>query len=210
MLTRRLFMAAVTAGIALTVAGRPATATATDARGFIQKLADTAMTTVAVPGIADDERNARFRTLFVTFFDLPEIGKLVLGRYWRAATPAEQQEFIKLFEDIQVLTWAKRFRDYSGETLEIVGVTPDGELKYTVDSLIRRQKQAPIAVTWVVHKTAEGYQVLDIKVEGASMAFTHRSEYTSVIQASGGKVAGLLDAMKKKIGQMKADPAAPR
>jgi phospholipid transport system substrate-binding protein len=210
MLTRRMLMSAAAAGIVLTVAGRPATATATEARSFIEKLADTAMTTVAVPGIGDDERHARFRSLFVTYFDLPEIGKLVLGRYWRAASPAEQQDFITLFEDIQVLTWAKRFNDYSGETLQILGVTPDGELKYTVDSLIRRQKQNPIAVTWVVHKTAEGYRVIDIKVEGASMAFTHRSEYTSVIQSSGGKVAGLLEAMKKKIGQMKVDPAAPR
>lgn len=209
MLSRRKLIAAMVAGVILAAVGGAARADARqDARVFIEKLADTAMTTVAVKSIGEDERNRRFRTLFVDSFDLPEIGKLVLGRYWRVATPAQQQEFLKLFEDIQVLTWAKRFKDYSGETLDVVAVHPDGELNMTVDSLIRRQRLDPIAVSWLLRKSGDGFRVLDIKVEGASMAFTHRSEYTSVIQAAGGKVDGLLTAMRGKIGQMQADQSA--
>ncbi|MEW5728650.1 MAG: ABC transporter substrate-binding protein [Pseudomonadota bacterium] len=211
MLSRRTLIVAVAAA-AFAVLGGAAKADARQdaARAFIEKLADTAMTTVAVKDIDDAERNRRFRTLFVESFDLAEIGKLVLGRYWRIATPAQQQEFLKLFEEIQVLTWAKRFKDYSGETLDVVAVHPDGELNVSVDSLIRRQKMDPIAVTWLVRKSGEGFRVLDIKVEGASMAFTHRSEYTSVIQASGGQVEGLLGAMRRKIGQMQAEQSAAR
>lgn len=211
MLSRRTLIAAAAAA-AFAVLGGAAQADARQdaARAFIEKLADTAMTTVAVKDIDDAERNRRFRTLFVDTFDLAEIGKLVLGRYWRIATPAQQQEFLKLFEEIQVLTWAKRFKDYSGETLDVVAVHPDGELNVSVDSLIRRQKMDPIAVTWLVRKSGEGFRVLDIKVEGASMAFTHRSEYTSVIQASGGQVEGLLGAMRRKIGQMQAEQSAAR
>ncbi|MGE5548791.1 MAG: phospholipid-binding protein MlaC [Solirubrobacterales bacterium] len=207
MISRRKLFSVAAAALAVVVAGGSAHAdNAQEARAFIQKLADTAMTTVAAKNIGDDERNQRFRTLFVDNFDLPEIGKLVLGRYWRVATPQQQQEFLALFEDIQVLTWAKRFKDYSGETLDILSVTPDGEVNVSVDSLIRRSRQEPIAVTWLVRRTGAGYRVLDIKVEGASMALTHRSEYTSVIQASGGQVDGLLAAMKKKIAQMQAAP----
>lgn len=206
MQSRRTLIAAVVAGIVLAVAGHPARADAAQqARVFIESLADTAMQTVAVKEISDQERNRRFRTLFVNNFDLPEIGKLVLGRYWRIATPAQQQEFLRLFEDIQVLTWARRFEDYSGETLDILNVTQDGEINVTVDSRIRRQQLDPIGVSWLLRKSGEGFRVLDIKVEGASMAFTHRSEYTSVIQASGGKVDGLLNAMKRKIAQMQAN-----
>ncbi len=209
MLSRRTLIAALAMG-ALVAFGGAANADARQdaARAFIATLADTAMATVAVKDISDDERNRRFRTLFVDSFDLPEIGKLVLGRYWRIATPPQQREFLRLFEDIQVLTWAKRFKDYSGETLDIVAVHPDGELNVSVDSLIRRRKLDPIAVTWLVRKAGESFRVLDIKVEGASMAFTHRSEYTSVIQSSGGQVEGLLTAMRRKIGQMEADQSA--
>lgn len=211
MLSRRGFIATFAAISALMAVGGPARADEkADAQAFIQRLADTAMNTVAVKGLPEEERQRRFRTLFVDTFDLPEIGKLVLGRYWRIATPEQQQEFLALFEDIQVYTWARRFRDYAGETLEILSVSAEGETDFMVESRIRRERLEPINVVWRVRKARDGIRVLDIKVEGASMAFTHRSEYTSVIQGAGGKVEGLLMAMRKKVGQMQAEGAAAR
>lgn len=206
MLSRRLLISTFAATAALASLGLPARADATtDARAFIQRLADTAMNTVAVKGLSDEERTRRFRTLFVDTFDLPEIGKLVMARYWRTATPEQQQEFLRLFEDIQVYTWTRRFKEYSGETLDILGVQPEGESDFLVDSRIKRQKLDPIAVSWRVRKEGDTFKVLDIKVEGASMAFTHRSEYSSVIQSGGGQVDALLAALRKKVAQLQAD-----
>lgn len=208
MLSRRSLIALFVAGMAIATVV-PARADAnTEARAFIQKLADTAMNTVAVKGLSDDERTRRFRDLFVDAFDLPEIGKLVLGRYWRIATPAQQQEFLKLFEDIQVYTWTKRFKDYSGETLEITAAAPEGETDMLLDSRIKRQRLEPIHVNWRLRKQPNGFRILDIKVEGASMALTHRSEYSSVIQASGGQVEGLLALMRAKVVQLHAESSA--
>lgn len=209
MLSRRSLIALFVAGMAVATVVAPVRADAnTEARAFIQKLADTAMDTVAVKGLSDDERTRRFRDLFVDAFDLPEIGKLVLGRYWRIATPAQQREFLKLFEDIQVYTWTKRFKDYSGETLEITSAAPEGETDMLLDSRIRRQRLEPIHVNWRLRKQPNGFRILDIKVEGASMALTHRSEYSSVIQASGGQVEGLLALMRAKVGQLHAESSA--
>lgn len=209
MLSRRSLIAAFALCVTVVAAGVPARADAPEeARAFIQKLADSAMNTVAVKGINDEERANRFRTLFVDTFDLPEIGKLVLARHWRAATPEQQQEFLHLFEDIQVYTWTRRFKEYSGETLDILGVQGDGAADFLVDSRILRDKLEPIAVSWRVRQAGDTFKVLDIKVEGASMALTHRSEYSSVIQGAGGKVDGLLAALRKKVAQLRADQVA--
>ncbi len=206
MLSRRSLIAAFAAVAAVVSLAAPVRAdTNADARAFIQRLADTAMNTVAVKGLTDEERASRFRTLFVDTFDLPEIGKLVLARYWRTATPEQQQEFLRLFEDIQVYTWTRRFKDYSGETLDILGVQAEGENDLQVESRIKRQKLDPIAVSWRVRRAGDTFKVLDIKVEGASMAFTHRSEYSSVIQGNGGKVEALLAALRKKVAQLQAE-----
>ena len=206
MLSRRSLIAAFAAVAAVVSLAAPVRADANaDARAFIQRLADTAMNTVAVKGLTDEERASRFRTLFVDTFDLPEIGKLVLARYWRTATPEQQQEFLRLFEDIQVYTWTRRFKDYSGETLDILGVQAEGENDLQVESRIKRQKLDPIAVSWRVRRAGDTFKVLDIKVEGASMAFTHRSEYSSVIQGNGGKVEALLAALRKKVAQLQAE-----
>lgn len=208
MLSRRFVLAAIVAVAALTGAGNPARADNADgARAFIQTLADNAMSTVAVKGLNDEERALRFRSLFVNTFDLPEVGKLVLARHWRAATPEQQQEFLALFEDVQVYTWTRRFKDYSGETLEILGVQPEGETDFQVESRMLRGALEPIAVGWRVRKSGDGFKVLDIKVEGASMALTHRSEYSSVIQ-SGGGVAGLIAALRKKVAQLQSEAGA--
>lgn len=206
MLSRRFLISAFAASAALVSMGVPARAEGNaEARAFIQRLADTAMNTVAIKGLSDEERARRFRTLFVDTFDLPEIGKLVMARYWRAATPEQQQEFLRLFEDIQVYTWTRRFREYSGEMLEILGVQNEGDADVLVESRIKRGKLEPIAVSWRVRKEGDVFKVLDIKVEGASMAFTHRSEYSSVIQGGGGQVEALLVALRKKVAQLQAE-----
>ncbi|NFV80884.1 MlaC/ttg2D family ABC transporter substrate-binding protein [Magnetospirillum aberrantis] len=209
MLSRRSLIGLVAAVVSTFAVSLPARAEMeTEARAFIQKLADTAMNNVAVKGISNEDRANRFRTLFVDTFDLPEIGKLVLARHWRVATPEQQQEFLRLFEDIQVYTWTRRFKDYSGETLEILGVQPESGGDFLVDSRMLREKLEPIAVSWRVRREGDVFKVLDIKVEGASMALTHRSEYGSVIQSAGGRVDGLLQALRKKVAQLRAETLA--
>ncbi|MEX1108902.1 MAG: ABC transporter substrate-binding protein, partial [Dongiaceae bacterium] len=51
---------------------------------------------------------------------------------------------------------------------------------------------------WILERQGSGLRILDLKVEGLSMSETHRSEFASVIQNNGGKVAALLDALRKK------------
>lgn len=204
MLNRRTFLLSAVAAVACLHAPVAQAAGETDARSFIQALADTAMKTVAVKDLSDDERALRFRNLFVNTFDLPEISKLVLGRYWRPATPEQRGEFQKLFEDIQVYTWTRRFKEYSGETLDIFGVEADASGDSLVVSQIRRHNLAPINVSWRVRKDGEIFRVVDIIVEGASMIVTYRSDYSGVLSSQGGKLDGLLAVMRQKADQMKA------
>ncbi|MCA1908265.1 MAG: ABC transporter substrate-binding protein [Magnetospirillum sp.] len=203
MLDRRSFLMGVAAVAVSGVVSRPVWAAPGDAGAFIQSLAESAMNTVAVKDLADSERVNRFRSLFVNTFDLPEISRFVLGRYWRAANDAQKAEFQKLFEDIQVYTWTRRFKEYNGETLELGGVKGEGEGDFIVDSQMKRAKLSPINVSWRVRRVGETFRILDIIVEGASMAITFRSDYGAVLSSQGGKVDGLLDVMRKKVDQLK-------
>lgn len=204
MLNRRSFFAAVAGAGLLLSSGMARAGSDADARAFIQKLAENAMNTVAVKDLSDLERANRFRSLFVDSFDLGEIGKLVLARYWRVATPEQKKEFLSLFEDIQVYTWTRRFKEYSGETLDILGVAPEAEGDLQVDSQIKREKRSPINVSWRVRSSGGVFHIIDIKVEGASMALTHQSEYGSLIKRGGGNVDALLAVMRDKVAALKA------
>jgi phospholipid transport system substrate-binding protein len=208
MISRRSLLQSALAGAVFCAAGLPSRAAEADPRAFVDHLATQAMDTMVAKGVSDAERTARFRTLFTNAVDMPELAKFVLGRYWRTATPEQQQEFLKLFEDILVLTWANRFKDYAGGVQhQVTGATPDGERGVFVESRVSREKQEPISLQWRLRQPDGGFKVVDLIVEGSSMAITYRSEYASVIQSSGGKVDGLLNAMRKKIAQLQADPS---
>src|ERR1700739_3438224 len=53
-----------------------------------------------------EQRVVRFHELFRVDFDVPGIARFVLGRYWKTATPEQQQEFVKLFEHYIALVYS--------------------------------------------------------------------------------------------------------
>lgn len=204
MISRRSLLAVLT-GAFLGIASASAASAEADPKAFVTQLASKAMETMTVKGLSDSERSQRFRTQFTTDVDLSEIGKFVLGRHWRAATPEQQQEFLKAFEDIVVLTWATRFKDYGGDLRHVVtNVAADGDRIIVVDSKVERDRQTPINLQWKLKKGEQDLRVVDLVVEGASMAITYRNEYSSVIQSNGGKIEGLLGALRTKIAEMQA------
>jgi phospholipid transport system substrate-binding protein len=205
MLRRTLIKAAFGLSLAVSLLPSGVRAEGGDAGTFIEKLADTAIATVADKQLAENDRDARFRQLFVSNFDLPTIGKFVLARYWKAATPEQQQEFLKLFEDQVVLTWAKRFKDYSGEKLHVVASNKEDDHTWLVESQILRDKGPPVAVQWRLHDTPDGaFRITDIIVEGVSMAITQRQDFSATLQGTGGKIDALLSSMRTKVDQLKA------
>ena len=178
-----------------------------DAQHFVQQLAESAITTVATPNISDDERRERFRRLFVSAFDLPQIGQFVLGRYWRTATAAQRQQFLKEFEDAQVLLWSGHFKDYRGERLQTQAARQDGPGTWLVESRIFRPQQPPIPVRWRVHQAADGkLRIVDIIPQGASMAITVREDYSGALSSSGGTMDGFLASLQAKNQQLAAAP----
>tara|TARA_R110002074_G_scaffold217601_2_gene387998 strand:+ start:1132 stop:1341 length:210 start_codon:yes stop_codon:yes gene_type:complete len=63
--------------------------------------------------------------------------------------------------------------------------------------LIVRPDGPPIKLDWRVRKTDNGEKIVDVIIEGLSMAQTHRSEFASVVSQSG--VDGLIEKLKDQI-----------
>jgi phospholipid transport system substrate-binding protein len=177
-----------------------------EARAFVRTLAQDAVASLTGRDITQGEREAAFRRLLVQHFDVPQIGKWALGRYWRVASPAEQAEYLDLFEQFVVSTYAQRFRDYTNEQLEVVEVKSvmDDDGGLMVHSHIVRDQPKPIRVEWRLATPESGYKIVDVVVEGVSMVQTQRSEFGSVILRNGGKVSGLITELKLKTQQLRA------
>lgn len=188
----------------------PANAAApSDAAGFINDLLNKALKTLDNKQLSDEERAKTFRELLDRDFDMPRISRFVLGPYWREASEPEKQQFQKLFEDYVVRSYASRFSEYSGEQVKVTGSRPESETSTLVQSQVVRQNGPPAKVDWRVRKDNNDFKIVDVDVEGVSMVLTQREEFSSVIQRSGGTVAGLNKELQQKLAQGDTSLAAP-
>ena len=177
------------------------------ASAYMQSLGSKAIKELTDPAVPQAERQARFRTLLDEHFDIPAIAKFTLGRYWRTATEEQRTEFRELFEDFIVQSYSPRFAEYHGESFQVAGSTTDERGIIVVHSKIDMPSSEDIRVDWHLRATDSGFAIVDIVVEGVSMAVTQRSEFASVIQSRGG-VAGLLEALRAKNAQSADSNAA--
>ncbi len=173
------------------------------AQTFIEGLAEEAVAALTAKDVTRDQRIQRFRQLLQDNFDVPVIGKWVLGRYWRSASDAEKEEYLKLFEEYVVVTYVERFDQYSGEQIEVVKTVSDPGKDSLVYSEIKRPTGGePIRVNWRVRNKSDIYKIIDVFVEGISMSQSQRKEFTSVIRSNGGKVSGLIEVLRNKLDSL--------
>ncbi|MBM3558449.1 MAG: ABC transporter substrate-binding protein [Alphaproteobacteria bacterium] len=170
---------------------------------FIRKLAEQAIGTVAAKDLSGEQRRQKFRSLLRDAFAVPGIARFVIGRYWRSADDKQREEYLVLFEDVIVNTWADRFSDYSGQKFEVREAIDargpqDTENSAIVRSVFYTDPTTPVRVEWRVANVGEIYKIVDVVVEGVSMANTHRDEFATVIRNNGGNVEGLLVELRRR------------
>src|SRR5215831_3177067 len=175
----------------------PAILAAADPAGVINNLGNRALEVLG-KNVSPAQRAARFHELFREDFDVPGIARFVLGRYWKAATPEQQNEFVRLFEDYIALVYSSQLAAYSGETLKVTGSRADAEGAIVASEIIRPTGAPPVKVEWRLTDHNGAYKIRDVAVDGISMAVTQRSEFASVIQHNGGQVQSLIGMLREK------------
>ncbi len=200
MLTRRFFLSAGFAILALfPAAGQRAAADEAALSAFVTSLTETAIADLTKATTAE-ERAQVLKPILEKYFDMPALAKHTLGVYWKRATPEEQTDYVAAFTDYMAVVYGQRFEAYSGQKLTVIRVREEPELA-TVFSLVQGKDPAP-RVDWDVVNVNGQLMITDIRVEGLSLAETHRQEFASVISSNGGKVSALIEALRKKAGSI--------
>ena len=196
---RRLLIAAGLVLFGWTAA--PAVQASADPTAFIQEVSSQAITQMEPAATeTDQQRAAKLKPLLEKYFDMPSIAKYMLGSYWRKATPEEQADFTSVLTDFLALAYGKRFANYTGHEMAIGRVRDEGDGRSVVFSTVKLPSGDPARVDWTVEQAGDGYKIADVKVEGLSLADTHRQEFASVINNNGGSVSKLIEILKKKVG----------
>tara|TARA_A100001037_G_scaffold306468_1_gene351760 strand:+ start:3959 stop:4570 length:612 start_codon:yes stop_codon:yes gene_type:complete len=198
MYARRLLPIASILALSALLFALPSTAETLSPRQFIESLGEETIGAITNADVSEEDRLTEFARLFRKGFDVDTISRFVLGRYWRRATDEQKVEYQSLFADFIVTTYANRFRQYSGEKLLVDGERPASKRDTIVSSEIKPPDGPAVRVDWRVRKTGDDHKIIDVIVEGVSMAITQRDEFASVIRRGGGGVETLIAELRNK------------
>lgn len=184
-------------------AGRAQNAPEERARAIIQSMADQVLASLRDESQTTADREALYGELFTEHFNIPVIGRWVLGRSWRDADEAQREEYIEVFRRYIVKTYAIQFTGFTGEQFEITGAEAEDD-GAVVLSEIRSPDGVDITqVRWRFRPAEDGtLKINDVVIENISMALTQRREFASIIERRGGTVDGLIGALREKIAEL--------
>ena len=129
------------------------------------------------------ERVDRLREALDAIFDYEEMAKRALGRHWRQRTPAEQEEFVKLFRDFLERVYSDKINLYAGQKVRFGREVMDNEFAQ-VESTIIQPKGEEIAVVYKLRQVNGQWKVYDAIVENISIVNNYRSQFDRVISSS--------------------------
>ncbi len=196
---RRGLLAGGVAGAALflmSLIASPAWAmTADQAKQHVETTVNELVSLLKQPGSAAS-RAPELRRIMETRGNLPQIAQFSAGRVWREMSPEQQQRFVDAFSHYVANAYAKRFSEYSGNPDIYIGKVVDaGQKGFLVQSPIRQAGGQPVDVQWLVSDRGGKVQVIDIIIEGVSMATTQREEIASMFQRRDRNVDALIDSL---------------
>jgi phospholipid transport system substrate-binding protein len=148
------------------------------------------------------------RAKILPHINFQRMTQLTAGRYWREATPEQQQALTNEFRTLLVYTYAGAVAQIRNQTLEFkpMRATPD-DTEVEVRTAVIQSRGDPIQLNYRLEKGPNGWKIVDVNILGAWLVQTYRNSFAAEIQKGG--IDGLIKALNERNKQLSADPAKP-
>lgn len=125
------------------------------------------------------------RTLLPNF-DVDHSARLVLGKHWRTATPAQRQRFIDAFYGSLMTNYGDAMLEFTGDRIRVLPstVAPDAT-SAVVRTEVKRSNGQKIPVNYSLRKTEQGWKAWDVVIEGISYVKSFREDFGAEIDQKG-------------------------
>ena len=163
----------------------------------MEKLAAEVIAGLTDETLPAERREDLFRGLLARDLDIPMIGKFVLGKHWRTASDDQRQDYFEAFTKYIVAIYAKRLGGIRVEQFEVIGAESLGRQDILVRSRVANGGKKTVRADWRVRERESTFRILDLSVEGISMALTLRQEFQSVLRRKDG-LDGLISLLKQR------------
>lgn len=127
---------------------------------------------------------------------------MVLGKHFKKASNAEKVEFVKVFREYLITTYALAMGYYDDQKVEFQPETNfENKKTVTVRAVVKEDGRPDINIAFKVrrNKKTNEWKAYDMIAEGISMLSSKQSEFEGILRQQGVQV--VIDLMKEKIEQ---------
>ena len=157
--------------------------TLSDATDRIHALGNDAQAVLTQGDLSRAQREAAFAELLEESFALATIGRHVLGDTWQTASELQRASFQKVFNRYLLQTFAARMGEVVESRFRIDGAEALSKLDVQVTMVVGAIPGLNRELNWRLRDIGGDHRVVDVLIDGISMASTLRQEFGSVIRS---------------------------
>jgi phospholipid transport system substrate-binding protein len=134
------------------------------------------------------ERRKRIQDIAYANIDFPTLSRLTLGKYWRTLNASQQNDFMKEYRTHLANTYHSMIDNYNDEQVKMAGDRTGNELRddhEVLTKVIDPKNGDESKVNYRVRKFSEGWRIIDINVEGVSLAANFRAQFEEIMNNGG-------------------------
>ena len=133
--------------------------------------------------------------------DIDGIGRYTLGSYKNEITDSQLKEYKVLFRQYFLKSFSSRLAEYSNPEIEVVSKKKLNKNYTIVSSILVSTEQRPeVKIDWRVStKDSDNLLIMNLVIEGLSLARTQKEEFSSIIQNNDGDINALFSTLKEFI-----------
>ena len=175
---------------------------ALEPRDFVQSTIDKASEILSSES-SKDEKIVQLRNIAKNTVDIRGIGFYSLGSHRKSLDSDQKKEYLKIFEQYFLKSFSSRLAEYSNPKIRVDSQEKLNE-KYTMVSstLLAGEDKPEVKIDWrIVTKDPNNPLIIDVVIEGVSLAKVQKEEFNSIIQSNDGDIKKLFTTLQEFINQ---------
>ena len=133
--------------------------------------------------------------------DINRIAKYTLGKHRKTISDEEINKYFKLYKKYFLKNFSSRLIDYTNPEIIIVDENVINENFTIVNTILEATSKNPeLKISWrVITKNPNKPLILDLLIEGLSLAKAQKEEFNSIIKNNDGDINALFKVMEEYI-----------
>ena len=153
--------------------------------------------------LSKEEKMEKLKIIAKKTVDIRGIGNYSLGSYRKTISDQKKDEYFDIFEQYFLKSFSSRLAEYTDPKIRVDSQKKLNE-KYTMVSsvLLATEKRPEVKINWrVVTKNPDNPLIIDVIIEGVSLAKVQREEFNSIIQNNNNNIDALLNNLKEFVNR---------